>query len=129
MKDYKLSEIKAMCKDCNECEINEFECAICFGNIVPEDWHIDKEQPKDKIESLADTIELMTSADYKDRFKAEYYQLKIRYEKLNNMVKNWDNLSFTPTCTKQIYNLQLAGMSDYLQVLETRAEIEGIKLN
>lgn len=28
---------------------------------------------------LKDTIELMNSSDYKDRFKAEYYQLKIRY--------------------------------------------------
>lgn len=27
---------------------------------------------------LKDTIELMNSSDYKDRFKAEYYQLKIR---------------------------------------------------
>lgn len=25
---------------------------------------------------LKDTIELMNSSDYKDRFKAEYYQLK-----------------------------------------------------
>lgn len=26
---------------------------------------------------LKDTIELMNSSDYKDRFKAEYYQLKV----------------------------------------------------
>ena len=31
---------------------------------------------------LKDTIDLMTSDDYKDRFKAEYYQTKIRYNKL-----------------------------------------------
>ena len=31
---------------------------------------------------LKDTIEMMTSNDYKERFKAEYYQAKIRYEKL-----------------------------------------------
>ena len=30
---------------------------------------------------LKDTIELMNSADYKERFKAEYFQTKIRYEK------------------------------------------------
>ena len=30
---------------------------------------------------LQDTIELMNSAEYKDRFKAEYYQAKIRYDK------------------------------------------------
>lgn len=28
---------------------------------------------------LKDTVEMMLSADYKERFKAEYYQLKIRY--------------------------------------------------
>ena len=31
---------------------------------------------------LKDTIELMTSEDYKERFKAEYLQLKIRIEGL-----------------------------------------------
>lgn len=30
---------------------------------------------------LKDTIELMQSSDYKDRFKAEYYQLADRYKK------------------------------------------------
>ena len=31
---------------------------------------------------LKDTIELMQSEDYKERFKAEYHQLRIRFEKL-----------------------------------------------
>ena len=30
---------------------------------------------------LKETMELMNSADYKDRFKAEYYQVAIRYQK------------------------------------------------
>lgn len=34
---------------------------------------------------LKDTISLMTSADYKERFIAEYLQLKIRYNKLLNI--------------------------------------------
>ena len=34
---------------------------------------------------LTDTIEMMKSADYKERFKAEYYQLKIRLEALCEM--------------------------------------------
>ncbi len=34
---------------------------------------------------LKDTIEGMTSADYKERFKAEYQQVKIRYDKLDAM--------------------------------------------
>lgn len=35
---------------------------------------------------LKDTIDLMLSEDYKDRFKAEYYQTKIRYDKLHKML-------------------------------------------
>ena len=37
---------------------------------------------------LQDTIELMNSSDFKDRFKAEYYQLKIRLDGLKKMLKN-----------------------------------------
>lgn len=35
------------------------------------------------ITELEETKDLMCSADYKERFKAEYYQLKIRYEQIN----------------------------------------------
>ena len=35
---------------------------------------------------LKDTVSLMQSADYKERFKAEYYQLVIRYKKLKAML-------------------------------------------
>lgn len=79
---------------------------------------------------LKDTIDLMTSADYKDRFKAEYYQLKIRYEKLKAMLDKWDNgeLDFEPTCHREVYNMQIEGMETYLDVLADRAEIENIKL-
>ena len=38
------------------------------------------------VNSLNETVELMLSSDYKDRFKAEYYQLVYRIEKLTNMV-------------------------------------------
>lgn len=36
---------------------------------------------------LKDTIELMQSSDYKDRFKAEYFQVAIRLQKLDDMLK------------------------------------------
>ena len=76
---------------------------------------------------LKETIELMQSSDYKDRFKAEYMQLKNRYEGLKRMIDNWDNgtLSFTPTCPRATYNFQLRAMKDYLDILEVRAKIEG----
>lgn len=77
------------------------------------------------------TVEMMTSTDYKERFKAEYYQLKIRYGKLMKMLKCWNNgeLDFTPDCPRSLYTLQVRAMHDYLAVLEARAKIEGIELN
>lgn len=79
---------------------------------------------------LKDTINLMTSEDYKERFLAEYQQLKIRYEGLCNMIDKWDKneLTFTPTCPRSIYGWQLKVMENYITVLETRAIIEGIEL-
>ena len=35
---------------------------------------------------LSETVEMMNSTDYKDRFKAEYYQLAIRYKGLKAML-------------------------------------------
>ena len=39
---------------------------------------------------LADTVEMMNSSDYKERFKAEYAQLVIRYYGLRNMLFDLD---------------------------------------
>ena len=79
---------------------------------------------------LKDTIEMMTSEDYKERFKAEFYQLKIRYEKLLSMLDKWDNgeLDFVPTCPRALYESQISGMEVYLDVLKDRADIEGIEV-
>ena len=80
--------------------------------------------------TLEETKDLMCSPDYKERFKAEYYQLKIRYEKLKAMCEKWDKgeLDFTPTCPRYIYRRQLDKMAGYLSVLEERADIEGVEL-
>lgn len=79
---------------------------------------------------LKDTVEMMNSADYKERFKAEYQQVVIRYKKLRDMLAKWDNneLTFTPTCPKSTYNMQIKAMTDYIAVLEARAVMEGIEL-
>lgn len=73
----------------------------------------------------------MQSDDYKERFKAEYYQTVIRFEKLRAMLVKWDNgtLEFTPTCNRGLYNLQIKAMADYIAVLEARAIIEGVELD
>lgn len=79
---------------------------------------------------LKDTVELMTSDDYKERFIAEYCQVKIRYGKLKYMLERWDNglLDFTPTCPRSTYDLQTGAMKDYIAILEARAVMEGVTL-
>lgn len=79
---------------------------------------------------LKDTIGMMQSADYKERFKAEYQQTKIRYEKLHAMLKKADagTLEFTPTCPLSLLREQKAAMGRYLYFLEVRALIEKIDL-
>lgn len=79
---------------------------------------------------LNETIEMMQSSDYKERFKAEYQQIVIRYQKLKAMLDEWDkgNLIFTPACPRSTYNMQIKAMTDYIAVLEARAIIEGIAI-
>jgi hypothetical protein len=79
---------------------------------------------------LKDTIALMQSDDYKDRFRAEYWQTKIRYTKLHNMLVKADagTLEFTPTCSLELLRKQKAAMGQYLYSLEVRAVVEGITL-
>lgn len=80
---------------------------------------------------LNETVTLMTSEDYKDRFKAEFYQLFNRYLSLQNMLNDWSNerLSFMPTCPRSTYEMQLKAMYDYLSILEARAIMENIELD
>ena len=49
-------------------------------------------------------IELMKSEDYKDRFRAEYYQLEDRIDKLVNMLEKYKagTLNFTPSCSYEL---------------------------
>ncbi len=79
---------------------------------------------------LKDTIEMMNSADYKERFKAEYHQTRIRYEKLHKMVVKYEagTLDFTPKYSLKLMKAQEKFMGLYLNCLEIRAEIEGIEL-
>lgn len=79
---------------------------------------------------IKDTIEMMQSEDYKERFKAEFYQCKIRLEKLNAMLDNWDNgeLNFTLKAPQSLFISQKKAMAEYLTCLEIRASIDGIEL-
>lgn len=85
---------------------------------------------KDKIMELKDTVDMMLSDDYKERFKAEYYQTKIRYDKLFNMVAKLKSgtLDFKPTCGVELFEKQLECMQLYICALAMRANIENITL-
>lgn len=80
---------------------------------------------------LKDTIKLMTSKDYKERFAAEYLQTKIRYQKLHKMLVKLEagKLGFEPTCPACLLDNQAKCMGEYLRSLEIRAEIEGVDLD
>ena len=84
----------------------------------------------DRETELHDIIGLMCSEDYKDRFKAEYLQLKMRYNKLHRMVVKYEanKLEFKPSCDIELLKKQKAAMGNYLYCLEVRAQVEGIDL-
>ena len=83
---------------------------------------------------LKDTIGLMTSSDYKQRFIAEYWQTKIRYEKLKDFCNKIElaNLDIMDEPKHDVpYNIlreQQRIMGEYLHILELRAIIENIDL-
>ena len=79
---------------------------------------------------LTDTVKMMNSSDYKERYKAEYFQLKIRYEKLSEMLDKYKNgkLDFTPTCSYELLFEQLIYMENYMHILEERSFIEKINI-
>lgn len=78
----------------------------------------------------------MCSEDYKERFKAEYYQTKLRYTKLKKFNAKIEAAHRMPKvidmpkhdCPADMLIEQEFIMGDYLHILEVRAAIEGIEL-
>ncbi len=68
--------------------------------------------------------------EYKTRMRAEYREVKSRYNKLHMMIVKYEagTLDFTPNCKIDILKRQAAAMGEYLYILEIRAEIEDIDL-
>ncbi len=79
---------------------------------------------------LKDTIEMMNSDDYKERFKAEYHQTLTRFNNLYKLLIKHEagTLDFVPSCPIELLKEQKMYMDNYIHVLEVRAEIEGIEL-
>lgn len=86
----------------------------------------------DKITDLSQTVELMISEDYKDRFIAEYAQVNIRYLRLERVLQSFEDKSapdcFEPTCPIEILKAQLVIMRLYIKLLVERSNLEGIDL-
>lgn len=80
-----------------------------------------------KIRDLKDTTNLMTSNDYKDRLLAEYWQLKIRHQKLQVAIarKRLDRDTKTPIDALQA---QAHVMERYLNLLRLRVREENIMI-
>lgn len=80
---------------------------------------------------LNETVDLMISSDFKERFRAEYFQLKNRMEGLSGMLKKYKEgtLPFTPSCSFDLLNAQFKAMDLYASYLEERALIENISLD
>ena len=100
-----------------------------------------KTKEKNIMKELKDTIEMMNSEDYKERFKAEYYQTKIRYEKLKAFNTKIEAAKRTQyygqaavvdmpkhDCPEELLRDQQSAMGNYLHILEVRAQIEGVAL-
>lgn len=83
-----------------------------------------------KVMELKDTVELMLSDKYEDRFKAEYYQLKIRKSQLEKILEKYQEgkLGFNSVCPYDDLLKQFLAMELYQKSLEKRAELENIKL-
>ena len=79
---------------------------------------------------LVETINLMCSNDWKDRFVAEYIQLIIRLSKLDDVLNNTsDTYSVIDDRIKALMLKQRDAMESYKVCLEKRADIAGIDLH
>ena len=79
---------------------------------------------------LKNTIAAMVDENYKARFAAEYWQTKIRYDKLHDMITSYDagTLDCKPTCDISLLRHQASMMGQYLYDLQVIAKIEDIDL-
>lgn len=89
---------------------------------------------------LKHTVDYMLSRDYRERFIAEYWQTKIRYEKLKafnirifaaNTPDGRDRKLEEPKhdCPRELLKSQEVSMAEYLETMEKRAAYENIDLH
>lgn len=74
--------------------------------------------------TLKETIPLMTSNDYNDRLKAEYFQLKIRTEETKAVLDSYPR----PLIRLDLLAAQYKAMQMYQKILEARLVDEDIDI-
>lgn len=85
------------------------------------------------------TVTNMVSGDYKERFIAEYWQTKIRYDRLKKFVAKLEAADISRfgskpyeepkhDCPLKLLQDQLDVMGKYLHILEIRTVLENIDL-
>ncbi len=138
--DETIAAVPKQCEDCVHYPI----CEWCNENTSEFNWNAEGDvqgcamrMPYSmfKVHGLDETVDGMLSDDYKERFKAEYQQLKIRVDKLNNFCNRIDAAYNADKvkepehdCSLTLLQQQLDVMRDYLHILEIRAIIEGVQL-
>lgn len=81
---------------------------------------------------LKDTIDMMASEDYRERFRGEFCQLEIRAKKLLAFIRKCEDARMEGKeeprhdCPLSLLRAQLDAMMDYLDVLRKRALIENV---
>ena len=79
---------------------------------------------------LIETVNLMCSNNWEDRFVAEYAQLMIRLSKLDDVLNNTSDTYFAvDDMTRALMLKQRDAMESYKLCLEKRADIAGIDLH
>lgn len=91
-------------------EINEALDEIIKHGVAPDD-----------IISLADTVPLMLSDDYRKRRIAELLQVSIRYAKLKKYINKCFNEGKSWSCITELHT-QLIHMKNYATVLKNRVD-------
>lgn len=115
------------------------ELCLSFEKMMTEFEGCKGKLKKTSAQELKETVPEMLSDDYKERFKAEYNQTKIRYEKLKALNTRIEaalttnyrkNAVEKPVfdCPEDLLREQQRKMGEYLHILEVRAVIEGIDL-
>lgn len=77
---------------------------------------------------LKNTVNMMISDDYRERFKAEFWQTLIRYRKLSFQLAGWDIAPFIHQSDRKTLERQAELLAGLLYIYMKRAILEQVDL-